>query len=66
MHGAKASVSLRGVELIHKVFGWIGLEPYRYFDTEFMKEYETKGVAVTVGESAKVNANIQVISIAQD
>jgi len=46
-----------------KVFAWDGLEPYRYFDPDFMKNYETKGKSILVGESATVNASLQAIPL---
>jgi hypothetical protein len=49
----------------YKVFAWDGMEPFRYFDAEFLKTYETKGRSIVVGESASVTADIQVIPITE-
>jgi hypothetical protein len=45
------------------VFAWDGLEPFGYFDPDFMKAQEANGKSILVGESATVTTNIQVIPI---
>ena len=47
----------------YKVFAWDGLEPFRYFDPDFMRTHEAKGKSILVGESATVTTNIQVIPL---
>jgi hypothetical protein len=34
----------------YKVFGWMEVETDGWYDTEFMKTYENRGVALTVRE----------------
>jgi len=50
----------------YKIFAWDGLEPFRYFDPDFVKLYEAKGQSVHIGESARISTDIQVIPIPQE
>jgi uncharacterized surface anchored protein len=45
----------------YKIFSWQTLERYRYFDTEFLREFEDQGIAVTVTEASRVNADAKII-----
>jgi hypothetical protein len=38
----------------YKVFAWQTIEPFRYFDTEFVRPFEDRGVAVHITGSSRV------------
>jgi hypothetical protein len=45
----------------YKAFAWKTIEPYRYFDPEFLRGFEDRGVAVHVTEAAGATADLKVI-----
>src|SRR5262249_2310820 len=47
----------------YKVFSWDGMEPYRYFDSSFMKEYEARGTSIHIAENESVSTAVQLIAV---
>jgi hypothetical protein len=45
----------------YKLFAWEDLEPYGYFDPDFVRQYEALGTTVQISENAKTTVQIEVI-----
>jgi hypothetical protein len=46
----------------YKLFAWENLEPYSYFDPEFVKRFEDVGQLLSVSESSTQSVNPRVVS----
>jgi hypothetical protein len=46
----------------YKLFAWEDIEPFMYFDPEFVRKAEPSAKAVHVSESSKLSADVQVIA----
>jgi uncharacterized surface anchored protein len=61
---ASGHFTLRGIAPgDYRLFAWEAIDPYAYFDPEFMKQHESKGKAVHIAESAKENGDILMIPL---
>jgi len=45
----------------YKLFAWDGLEPYGFYDREFVRRYETRGTAITVTENSRQRRQLTVL-----
>ena len=45
----------------YKAFSWQTLEPFRYFDSDFIRESDDRGSAVHVTETSGFTANVTLI-----
>jgi hypothetical protein len=46
----------------YKLFSWEALEPFRFFDPDFLRPYESLGSSIRVNESATQSIDVNVIS----
>ncbi len=44
-----------------RCFAWEDIEPGSYFDPEFMRQYETLGTPIHIGEGGSVTMNLKAI-----
>jgi hypothetical protein len=59
---ASGKFAFRGVKPEeYKVFVWSNLEPYRYFDPEFVARFEGKGELLQVEEGRSINVSVEQI-----
>jgi Carboxypeptidase regulatory-like domain len=49
----------------YKIFAWEAMEPFAYFDSDFVRQSEQKGKPVNISESSKITADVKVISAPQ-
>jgi len=49
----------------YKIFAWEAMEPFAYFDSDFVRQSEQKGKPVSISEASKVTAEVKVIPAAQ-
>jgi len=47
----------------YRLFAWDDLEPFAYFDPDFLRKYEERGTLLTVPESAKLTVETKLISV---
>ena len=47
----------------YRVFAWDGMEPFRYFDPDFMKLHEARGKSIRVTAATVATADVQVIPV---
>src|SRR5262249_42889463 len=45
----------------YRLFAWEDIEPFSYFDPEVLKQYETQGKLVRIGELSKETAEVRII-----
>ena len=45
----------------YTVYAWEAIEPFAYFDSALLRRFETKGKAVRISESSKVNVDVRLI-----
>ena len=45
----------------YKVFAWQDVPPSAWFDADFMRNYESKGIPVTIGDGANESIDVSVI-----
>jgi hypothetical protein len=43
----------------YRVFAWVTLEPFAYFDPLLLKRFENDAVAIQVTESASLNVTVK-------
>jgi hypothetical protein len=46
----------------YKLFAWEDIEQFAYFDPDFVRQFEQRGTSVIISESARVNAEVKIIS----
>jgi protocatechuate 3,4-dioxygenase beta subunit len=49
----------------YKIFAWEAMEPFAYFDSDFVRQSEQKGKPVSISESSKITAEVKVIPATQ-
>jgi Carboxypeptidase regulatory-like domain len=49
----------------YKIFAWEAMEPFAYFDSDFVRQSEQKGKPVSISESSKITAEVKLILAAQ-
>jgi len=49
----------------YKIFAWEAMEPFAYFDSDFVRQSEQRGKPVSISEASKVTAEVKVIPAAQ-
>ena len=60
--GQDGRFSMRGITPgEYRLFAWEEIEPFSYFDPEVLKQYETRGVLVRIGESSRETAEVRII-----
>jgi protocatechuate 3,4-dioxygenase beta subunit len=62
MSDANGTFSLRSIAPgDYHLFAWAAIDPYAYFDSEVMKQFESQGKPVHISESAKENVDVRMI-----
>ena len=60
--GQDGRFSIRGIAPgDYRLFAWEDIEPFSYFDPDVLKQYETHGKPVQIGESSKETADMRII-----
>jgi hypothetical protein len=58
--------TMRGIQPgDYKIFAWESIEQFSYYDPEVLVQFEQKGKAVTIGESAKPTVEVKLIPATQ-
>ncbi|HET9833862.1 MAG TPA: carboxypeptidase regulatory-like domain-containing protein [Vicinamibacterales bacterium] len=54
--------SIRGITPgEYRLFAWEEIEPFSYFNPEVLRQYETRGTLVRIGESSRETAEVRII-----